>query len=212
MPNPKNPLAGGNTFQFHWRSGRLVAREDVDAADGHDAADVDVQVEMFISEEQLLCGKVTVSTVPTSDFQRLNTLGDPGEPLHIDSAVWRAIPIGRLIEDTAQRLRASAERVFRELGDAHLETIVDSRDAAVKRGPKPSLTPELLSTIVAPAFRSAGRKPIEAVRAALEAHGYPGSGPGGEVTIDQARKAVTKARALDVDPPLIPAAKSRRQR
>lgn len=127
--------------------------------------------------------------------QRLNTLGEPADPAHVDTALWRALPIGQLIEDTIAGVRQDAARVFEEVGDRRLEQIAGSQPPTKRRGPKPSLTPELLARVVAPAFATGGRRTVEAVRAALQDAGYPGSGPDGNVTIDQARKAVTKARA-----------------
>lgn len=64
-------------------------------------------------------------------------------------------------------------------------------------GPPALVTDDVLREVVAPAHRTGGRKPVQAVQAALSAH------RGGErVSIDQARKAVAKARKRKFLPPV----------
>jgi hypothetical protein len=72
--------------------------------------------------------------------------------------------------------------------------------APVRSGRPPMLTNEELRDLVAPAYLEGGRKPVQAVREALEHHGMPGAGHQGEVTIDQARKNVQRARQLGFIP------------
>jgi hypothetical protein len=57
-----------------------------------------------------------------------------------------------------------------------------------KPGPKPRVTDDILREVVAPAYRGGGRRAAQRVREALEQH------RGELVTIDQASKAVAKAR------------------
>jgi hypothetical protein len=85
------------------------------------------------------------------------------------------------------------------------EALAGAAPAGARRGPKRLLTEDVLRTVVAPAYITGGRRPVMAVRKALEAARFGGSGPKGEVTIDQARKAVVQARAAGV----IPAASGR---
>jgi len=70
-------------------------------------------------------------------------------------------------------------------------------EARNRRGPTPQLDDDAIERIVAPAYRGGGRKPVQAVRQALEASGLLRS----PVTIDQARKAVMRARKQGALPP-----------
>ena len=64
-----------------------------------------------------------------------------------------------------------------------------------QRGPKRLLCLDDLTTVVKPAYLTGGRKPVVAVRKAMSKHrGQP-------VTMDQARKAVVRAREAGVLPP-----------
>jgi hypothetical protein len=63
-------------------------------------------------------------------------------------------------------------------------------DTKRRPGPKPVVSDDLLAQVVAPAYRAAPRKPVEAVREALEA------ALGEPVTRPQASKAVQRARNL----------------
>jgi len=72
--------------------------------------------------------------------------------------------------------------------------------SAVRSGRPPMLTDDELRNVVAPAYLAGGRKPVQAVREALERHQMPGAGHQGEVTIDQARKNVQRARQLGFIP------------
>ncbi len=70
----------------------------------------------------------------------------------------------------------------------------------VRSGRPPMLSDDELRDVVAPAYREGGRKPVQAVREALERHQMPGAGRQGEVTIDQASKNVQRARQLGFIP------------
>jgi hypothetical protein len=64
-----------------------------------------------------------------------------------------------------------------------------------RRGPQRLLSLDDLATVVAPAYLTGGRKPVVAVRDALSKH------RGEPVTMDQARKAVVRAREAGLLPP-----------
>lgn len=76
-----------------------------------------------------------------------------------------------------------------------LERALGDRDGP-KRGAPTRYTADVLSRVVEPAWVSGHPGRVEAVRQALEAHF------GERTTLDQAKKAIAKARATD--PPLIP--------
>lgn len=65
---------------------------------------------------------------------------------------------------------------------------MESKPERAKPGPRPLLDQAALAAVVVPAYQTGGRKPVEAVRQALERH------RGERVTTEQARKAVGRAR------------------
>lgn len=68
------------------------------------------------------------------------------------------------------------------------------KDTKRRPGPVPLVSDDLLAQLVAPAYKSGGRKPVEAVREALE------TALGERVTREQASKAVQRARDMDLIP------------
>lgn len=123
----------------------------------------------------------------------------------INSPRLRALAIATLVEDM-RKLYLDMSQAIQDRPD--LWGLKDDSDlAAIKRSSKalkaaptvhsgrpPMLTEDDLRAVVAPAYLSGGRTPVQAVREALERHGVPGNGPKGQVTIDQARKNVQRAR------------------
>lgn len=195
-------FAGGCTFRFAADAdGRLVEVTAPGLLSGGPGADLEVVIDLYTHRRRLICGGVRVTSAPHEESQLDDTLGTDAAGLHIDSALWRQLPIGRMIEESVWSIQSTAQDLLRVAPRPWMESVASADTARSRPGPRPTLTPELLAEVVAPAFLSGGRKPVEAVRVALEVNGYPGSGPSGDVTIDQARKAVTKARALDLIPP-----------
>jgi hypothetical protein len=131
----------------------------------------------------------------------------------LNSPRWRALPVAETVEtqrklllDTAQASLVQPERwgLTTSKDRAAMRATVkriESLNPPSGRGRKPLLSAEHLVEVVAPAYRGGGRKPVQAVREALEAAGVAGAGPSGEVTIDQARKAVARARHAELLPP-----------
>jgi hypothetical protein len=120
----------------------------------------------------------------------------------INSTLWRSIPIGDLIERAIAGLKGD----YKLLAEYHRDQ--DQEDAASiyeslmgevpdrpRRGPRRLLSVDDLATVVAPAYLTGGRRPVVAVRDALSKH------RGEPVTMDQARKAVVRARAAGALPP-----------
>lgn len=200
MPKTPRPIEiGGVLYPFKW-DGRKIRPTSATPLAGGDGADVEVRVELFEDRDRVICGQVTVSTVALTEEQREETLGEAGTPTHIDSALWRQLPIGTMVEDAIQSTRELAAELYRVSGRRYYERASSLKDDKKRPGPRPILTPELLAEVVVPAFKSGGRKSVVAVQKALEEAGYPGAGPDGDVTIDQARKAVQKARRLELLP------------
>lgn len=200
-------FVGGTKFRFDRDSnGKLVPANA--PLDEH-APEVTVAVDLYMHEGRMFCGEVTLHTTPKAGRDPENLVAaERDEYDHIDSALWRSIPIGFLIEETTQRIQGQVEQLARDIGGEHLENAAAAKMPATTRGRRSPLTDELL-TEVAVTYRSAGRRPVVAVRALLDAReDFEGSGPAGEVTIDQARKAVARARALGV----LPATKTKRAR
>lgn len=129
----------------------------------------------------------------------------------LNSPRWRALPVGSQIETLRQLLvdmgNASlkypeASGVVDEAVRADLKTALEGLESQPKRrrGRTPTLSDAELERVVRPAYLQGGRTPVQAVRVALENHGTAGAGPTGEVTIDQARKAVARARSKGLLP------------
>jgi hypothetical protein len=125
----------------------------------------------------------------------------------ISSSLWRSIPIGALIEraiaDRQADLKSLVEwarglrndQIDQEAIAREIESLIDDEPDRPRRGPQRLLSLDDLTTVVAPAYLGAGKKPVVAVRDALSKH------RGEPVTMDQARKAVVRARAAGVLPP-----------
>jgi hypothetical protein len=125
----------------------------------------------------------------------------------IGSALWRSIPIGDLIERAIAEKKAEFKRLAewaRGLRQDHInqeaiareiESLIDEEPDRPRRGPQRLLSLDDLATVVAPAYLTGGRKPVVTVRDALSKH------KGEPVTMDQARKAVVRARDAGVLPP-----------
>jgi hypothetical protein len=94
-----------------------------------------------------------------------------------------------------ERERQERERAQRESegedGSPALALVARAR----RRGPQPILSEATLQTVVAPAYAAGGAAPVGAVRTALE------EDQGRMVTLDQAKKAVARARSLGYIPP-----------
>lgn len=193
------------------RIGSSVARlgDEIPGRQAH------LKVTLFIFQVEsggLVCGHVAVETVP---------LGQGAEfearlPLHVNAAVWRRLRIGELVEEAIESVRSISVALTSKLpydlaeDDPKLADVFGLyRDVATQEyerarpGPKSILTADLLREIVVPAYLSGGRKGLQSVQRALQAVGYPGSGPNFDVTNDQARAAVRKARALKIIPPAV---------
>lgn len=101
--------------------------------------------------------------------------------------------LGHVIEDL--KALGVSDAVADELGP-QLEHLL-TPEAPKRRGPKPQLDETALRDVVAQAYLTAARKPVQAVRQALEDSGLLRP----PVTPDQARKAVVNARARGFIPP-----------
>lgn len=219
--------AGGCVFYFRWADGQLIQLEHAtDLAQGVRVSpetgrleflgggstgdlplspDVEARVDIWIGSRGLYAGDVRVLT--------LNVPSGSGEApvmpfkarVGVNSSLWRAIRIGDLVEETIQRVRRTATAVAEQVDDEHLAQVAGAEERRVKRGPRPGVTPQVAAEVVAPAYLSGGQRPVVAVRESLQEAGYAGSGPSGEVTIDQARKAVARTRQLGI----LPAAEKR---
>jgi hypothetical protein len=131
----------------------------------------------------------------------------------ISAAMWRSIPIGELIERGIAGSRAQNKMLADITRNTGVDPVHGNRtgDAAVRRyesligddvapdrprrGPQRVLSPDELATVVAPAYLAAGRKPVVAVRDALTKYKRQ------TISMDQARKAVVRAREAGVLPP-----------
>lgn len=125
----------------------------------------------------------------------------------VTTSALRAVRFADLAEQSRREL-------LRSLGEAPVVAGEEAERAALAQsvegtrrapGPRPVVSDEVLAQVVAPAHARGGRKPVEAVREALEAANLPGLGR--TVTREQASKAVQRARSQG----LIPAATRRKR-
>jgi hypothetical protein len=129
----------------------------------------------------------------------------------LNSPRLRALPIATLVEDM-RKLYLDMSQAAQDRPDLWGLKDESSRAAfrrtskavetapTVRSGRPPMLTDDQLKEVVAPAYLSGGGRPVQAVQEALERQRMPGAGPKGEVTIDQARKSVQRARQLGFIP------------
>jgi hypothetical protein len=172
------------------------------------AADFEVCVTLASIENRTRCIGVEVRSYQRTD----GGLGiKPLPPLNryteIGSTLWRSIPIGDLIErsiadqrnyyktlvDMARNADPATREGWEDMARA-FEFLDDDEPSRPRRGPQRLLSLDDLATVVAPAYLTGGRKPVVAVRDALSKH------RGEPVTMDQARKAVVRARAAGALP------------
>lgn len=126
----------------------------------------------------------------------------------IGSAVWRSIPIGDLIERAIAKRKDDYQWLAEAARNGDLDYLGKDRDEMARRyesligepgkphrGPRRALSLDDLVDVVKPAYERGGGKPVVAVRDALSEH------TGKPVTMDQARKAVVRAREIGALPP-----------
>lgn len=161
---------------------------------------VEVRLSVYEADRQLFVGGVEILTVPQAwDIPNLGPVTPPAvEPLTIGTDILRAIPLGELAKeaihkakdlDVARTELQEDDEAFNRLRAA----VSQSEEAKPRRGRPSNLTPELLA-IVGNAYLRGGRTGVQAVQEALQAAGFEGSGRDGQVTRDQASKAVATAR------------------
>jgi hypothetical protein len=162
-------------------------------------------------EKRVRCVGVEVRSYQRTDGEHggIKPLPPIDRFTEISSALWRSIPIGDLIERSialqknhykdlvanARRAADPAERKGWEDMARAFEVQDDDEPDRPRRGPQRLLSLDDLTTVVAPAYLTGGRKPVVAVRDALSKH------RGEPVTMEQARKAVVRARAAGALPP-----------
>jgi hypothetical protein len=211
---PTSPYRGEVVFYFEVVDGR--ARE-IDLAESHVEGKGDLQVWLTLAviNNRLRCvgadirsykkplGETPADRVAPKPFPWRDGFTE------ISSAVWRSIPIGDLIEraiaerkDDYQWLAEAARRgdldyrgQDREAMARRYESLIGDEPDKPRHGPRRALSLDDLVEVVAPAYDTAGNKPVVAVRDALSKH------RGKPVTMDQARKAVVRAREIGALPP-----------
>jgi hypothetical protein len=177
------------------------------------AAQFYVCVMLAFIENRVRCVGVEVRSYERTDNGAMKPLVHRDGFTEIGSALWRSIPIGDLIERSIAHHR-KANKVLAEMARSSdtfprvalpavvpqdretLARIYESRigdePEKPRRGPERLLSIEDLATVVAPAYLTGGRKPVVAVRDALSKHKRQ------PISMDQARKAVVRAREAGV--------------
>lgn len=124
-----------------------------------------------------------------------------GEWAEITSPALRQVRVAELVESSRQTT-AAMKAMLDALPPAQVQAISSKTGAKRKPGPESRWTDELLRDVIAPAYRTGGRKPSQAVLRALRAHLKDPL-----ISADVARKAVQKARQAGY----LPAATPRRK-
>ena len=160
-----------------------------------------VGVHLALVRDRLICVGLDLRALNLGDslLTEPMDLGN-GDWLEITSPVLRGVALSEAINqalvgyrEMLGQLNASTGSVTTTRGEGTSTATTEPR----RRGPRPQLDDETLQRVVAAAYRVGGRRPVQAVKEALEATGaLPGP-----VTIDQARRAVVRARARGFIPP-----------
>lgn len=120
----------------------------------------------------------------------------------VSTPVLRGLPLRDVLDDALEQYRELVEgansRAREVIGERNVTS--PSSDGSRGRGRRPQLSDEVLERVVAAAYRLGGHRPVQAVQEALQSTGALPS----QVTIDQARKAVLRARARGFIPPAKP--------
>lgn len=185
----------------------VVDREELER--GEFWADIQVDVDIWRDADgALFCGGLSIRTIPGAlhatevlrELSALNVLG-PDVSAEITARLVRQVPVGALVEVALAGPRRTLQTYGDRLPASMIETLTGDakapRKGERKPGPTPALSDDMLAAVVAPAYLAGGRAPTKAVRQALVDAGFGN----GHVTIDQARKAVARARRHGLIPP-----------
>jgi hypothetical protein len=152
-----------------------------------------VGVHLALVDERLICVGVDLRAVNFGGLAgQAMDLGN-GDWAEITTSILRGLPLGEVVERALAEHRLVIEGTPESTQAPRVTAAGSSAPAArpAARGPRPLLDDVALSDIVGRAYRLGGRRPVQAVQEALErADVLPGP-----VTIDQARRAVVRARA-----------------
>jgi hypothetical protein len=174
---------------------------------GNRVTQFEVCVMLASIENRMRCIGVEVRSYRRTDDD-IEPLPVLGRYTDIGSALWRSIPIGDLIErsialqkdhykvlvDLARSDDPARRKGWEDMARKFKYPDGDEPDRP-RRGPQRLLSLDDLATVVAPAYLTGGRKPVVAVRDALSKNKRE------PVTMDQARKAVVRAREAGMLPP-----------
>jgi hypothetical protein len=205
---PPTDYRGEVEFYFEVVGGR--AREiNIRNAKMRDRYKFQVRVTLASVDGRTRCVGVEIRSYERIEQGVIEPFGHRDGFAEIGSSLWRSIPIGDLIERAIAKRKADFKRLVEwarhDLPHYHhidgqgiageIESLIDEEPDRPHRGPQRLLSLDDLTTVVAPAYLTGGRKPVVAVRDALSKH------RGEPVTMEQARKAVVRARAAGALPP-----------
>jgi hypothetical protein len=169
-----------------------------------------VGVHLAMVRERLTCVGLDVRSfeeLPSTSGARTRRPLNP-EWVEVTSPVMRALRTSEVIEAAKVPLRGHIDRTLDGISKLSgpfpkmtatqlIRGALEGPEPKRKRGPRPLLSDGTLREVVAATYRIGGRRPVVAVREALETSGALKP----PVTIDQARKAVAAARAKGFIPP-----------
>lgn len=165
-----------------------------------EGAQYEVVLRVYVGAGRVFVGTVEVNTIPQPFEGPYGRIAPPVvEPLQVGVDIWRLLNVGSLAQeaieeakdhDNARMALAERQEAFARLA----ATTARGERAKLRPGPQVRYTDEVLA-VAAEAYQRGGRTGRAAARRALQDSGLlAGNGPNGEVTDDQAKVAVTKAR------------------
>nr|WP_300144303.1 hypothetical protein [Propionicimonas sp.] len=204
MDSDKPTRVGTHAVQFRLEDGRLTRLPQHPVLAEHpwsNGAQLEVRLDVFEASGRLYVGRVEVTTVPTDYTEPWPMPAPRVEPLPVGVELWRLIKLGTLSQEAIEAIRKDYWTAAATLDDNAQRRLDNASPEDGRRtGRHSALTPEVLQ-LVSNAVTTGGRGSIRNVQAALGAAGYPGAGPDGGVTTDQAKKAIARARRDGYLPP-----------
>jgi len=162
-----------------------------------------VGVHLAQVNDRLTCVGLDIRSLNLGDSM-LTIPFDLGNPTweEVGTPILRGLPLRDVLDDALEQYRELVEgansRARELIGEQHGSPPASAESR--RRGRRPQLSDEVLERVVAGAYRLGGHRPVQAVQEALESAG----GLPSPVTIDQARKAVFRARRRGFIPPAKP--------
>lgn len=171
-------------------------------------ANVEVVLPVWEQDGWLYVTNVSVNTLPFDVETPYGTLRAPDvERLPMSTNIWRAIPLGALMTEAVEAAGEHWLPAQSPVDEADLTVNEGRSDTRPRRGRAPILTDGQLQRAV-DAYKANPSRGVVAAQEALQRAGVSSNAPDGQVTREQAKKAIARARQLGL---LEPGRKTRRR-